>query len=78
MLTEGRVRLGATTAEGKYAILAFIEAGEIFGELALLDSSRRDELAEAVTASTVVMLSRTVLESLMAESAAFLRSASRS
>lgn len=36
--------------------MAFIEPGEIFGELAVLNSSDHEERAEAAVASTVIML----------------------
>lgn len=52
LLAEGRVKLCSNTPEGKQAILAFIEAGELFGELALLGDAERDEHAETLLAST--------------------------
>ena len=39
MLASGRVKIKHLTADGKETILAFIEEGEIFGELALLGDS---------------------------------------
>lgn len=68
LLAEGRIKLCSLTAEGKQAILAFIEAGELFGELALLGDSVRDEHAETVVPSTVILLPRDELEGLMTES----------
>lgn len=56
-LREGRVRLSATTPGGKLAVLGFIEPGELFGELALVDCGPREERAEVVKDSTVVMIS---------------------
>lgn len=55
LLSEGRVRICDFTSDGKQAILAFIEPGELFGELALVDSVPREERAEAVTSSTVIL-----------------------
>ncbi len=54
LLAAGRVKICTITGEGKQAILAFIEPGELFGELAVLEPSRREEYAEACERSTVV------------------------
>ncbi|WP_186775453.1 Crp/Fnr family transcriptional regulator [Rubripirellula tenax] len=68
-LHEGRIRLSSATPDGKLAILGFIEPGEVFGELALVDTGSRDERAESVTRSTVVMLSGESLADLMEKTA---------
>lgn len=47
LLAEGRVRIGSTTPDGRQCILGFVEPGEIFGELSLVDSGSREERAEA-------------------------------
>ena len=47
LLAQGRVKIGSFTEEGKQAILAFIEPGELFGELAILGQTQREEYAEA-------------------------------
>src|SRR5262249_35182443 len=49
VLAKGRVKIQAVTPDGKEAILAFIEEGELFGELAVVDSEPRNEFAGAVT-----------------------------
>jgi CRP/FNR family transcriptional regulator, cyclic AMP receptor protein len=69
LLAEGRIKLCHCTPDGKEAILAFIDPGELFGELALTTSDRREERAEAVEASTVVLLDTGRLESTMSEDA---------
>ena len=56
LLAEGQVKLASLTAEGKQSILAFINPGEIFGELALLDGGERDEYAETTQTSTIVLM----------------------
>ena len=56
LLAEGRVRISNFTAGGKQAILAFIEPGELFGELALFDSGGREEFAETAEPSTIVLI----------------------
>jgi CRP/FNR family cyclic AMP-dependent transcriptional regulator len=70
LLVEGRVKICSSTPDGKQAILAFIEPGELFGELALVDATARDENAEAAADSTVVLLPLDVLQRLMEESPA--------
>lgn len=69
LLAEGRIKLCHCTPDGKEAILAFIDPGELFGELALTTPARREERAEAAEASTVVMLNLGHLETTMAEDA---------
>lgn len=66
LLARGRVKIKAVTPDGRESILAFFEAGELFGELALFDTSPRDEYAEAVEASQVLILPREELLWLMA------------
>src|SRR5262245_26352472 len=56
VLAEGRVKICHITADGKQSILAFIEPGELFGELAIFAPGRRDEYAEAIERSTIVMI----------------------
>jgi len=65
ILASGRVKIKDITPEGKETILAFIEEGEIFGELALLDSQPRGEFAEAVEDSQVLVIPREELLWLM-------------
>lgn len=67
LLAEGRVRICDFTAEGKQAILAFIEPGELFGELALFDAREREEYAEAVEPSTVILLPASAIQRLIDE-----------
>jgi CRP/FNR family cyclic AMP-dependent transcriptional regulator len=65
ILASGRVKIKDITPEGKETILAFVEEGEIFGELALLDSQPRGEFAEAVEDSQVLVIPREELLWLM-------------
>ncbi len=67
VLAEGRVKIGSFTEDGKQTILAFIEPGEIFGELSLMGSEEREEYAEAVEKSIVVLVPKEVMEQLLAE-----------
>ena len=51
--------------DGRETIFAFVEAGELFGELAVLDDQPRREFAEAVEASLVLAVPREDLVWLM-------------
>lgn len=65
LLASGRVKLKTVTPDGKEAILAFIEEGELFGELALLDGSPRGEFAEAVLDCQVIAVPASALQEVM-------------
>lgn len=67
LLTSGLVKICHVTPDGKQSTLAFIEPGELFGELALLDSSQRDEYVEVVSAATVVMIPAAEMIELMSQ-----------
>lgn len=67
VLAEGRVKVGSITDDGKQTILAFIEPGEVFGELAALDGEAREEFAEAAEKSTVILLPADLLRTLVEE-----------
>lgn len=67
VLAAGRVKIKDITPDGKETILAFIEEGEIFGELALLDGEPRQDYAEAVVDSQVLVVPREDLLWLMGQ-----------
>jgi CRP-like cAMP-binding protein len=67
LLARGRVKIKVLAADGRETILAFIDEGELFGELALLDTSPRNEFAEAASDATVIALAREDLLWLMAQ-----------
>lgn len=58
LLARGRVVIKDITPDGKESILAFIEEGEVFGELALVDETRRNEYAEAAEDSQILAVAR--------------------
>jgi CRP-like cAMP-binding protein len=70
LLVSGRVKICHFTPEGKQLILALIEPGELFGELALFEGAARGELAETVEASSLVALPREALVRLLERHAA--------
>ena len=65
LMVSGRAKICSITPDGKQSILAFVEAGEIFGELALFEPGEREEYAEAVTASTVVLIAADEMKRLL-------------
>ena len=58
LLTRGRVKIIALTPDGREMIFAFIEPGELFGELAVLDAAPRNEHAEAIEDSYALSIPR--------------------
>ncbi|HJZ92321.1 MAG TPA: Crp/Fnr family transcriptional regulator [Gemmataceae bacterium] len=58
VLARGRVKIHDLTPNGRETILAFIEEGEIFGEVAVLDGRPRREFAAAVEPSEVLAIPR--------------------
>jgi CRP/FNR family cyclic AMP-dependent transcriptional regulator len=67
LLTKGRVKICGFSADGKQSILSFINPGELFGELSIFDESPREEYAEAVDDSVIVLIPRDVMLRLMEE-----------
>lgn len=65
LLTSGRVKIYHITGEGKQALLAIVEPGELFGELAVFDSSQREEFAETMEASTAVLIPGSEIQRMM-------------
>jgi len=65
LVVRGRVRIVSLTPEGKEAILGLVEPGELFGEMALVSESPREEHAETAVASTIAALPRDALEAVM-------------
>jgi CRP/FNR family cyclic AMP-dependent transcriptional regulator len=65
VLVAGRVKIKDVTADGKESILTFIDEGELFGELAIVDDRARQEYAEAVTDAQVLAIPREDLLALM-------------
>lgn len=67
LLASGRVKIYHITGEGKQALLALIDPGEIFGELAVFDRGQREEFAEAMEKSRVILIPRDEVQRLMEE-----------
>ncbi len=71
LLIAGRVRVFHLTPDGKQSILAFLEPGELFGELAVCGPGLRDDFAEAAETSTVALLPGDALRLLIADNPTF-------
>ncbi len=67
LLVSGRVRIYHITTEGKQALLAFIDPGELFGELTVIGQSEREEFAETMEKSQIVKIPASAIHDLMAE-----------
>ncbi len=61
LVAQGRVKICHATPDGKQSILGFIDSGEIFGELSLLGTERRDEYVETTEKTTLVLLPKPAL-----------------
>jgi CRP-like cAMP-binding protein len=68
LLGTGRVKIYHITGEGKQAVLALVDPGEIFGELALFEAGQtpRDEFAEAMETSRLILIPHQEMHELMA------------
>src|SRR5713101_1232948 len=55
---DGEVRISVPSADGKEVVLAIVHAGEVFGEIAMLDGKPRSADAKALTACNLAVLDR--------------------
>jgi CRP/FNR family transcriptional regulator, cyclic AMP receptor protein len=62
VVTEGKIKLGRTAADGRENLLAILGPGEMFGELSLFDPGPRTATATAVTDTSVLGLGHDELE----------------
>jgi CRP/FNR family cyclic AMP-dependent transcriptional regulator len=58
IITNGKVKITYSSADGQEAVLAILGAGDFFGELALLDDSPRSATAEAIEPTETLTLHR--------------------
>ena len=56
IITEGKVKLGHTSNDGRESLLAVLGPGEIIGELTLFDPGPRSTTATAVSPATLLYL----------------------
>jgi CRP-like cAMP-binding protein len=57
-LLQGSVRISTGSADGREVVLNTISAGEVFGEIALLDGKPRSATATATADSTLLVIER--------------------
>ncbi len=65
LVVKGRVKICHSTPDGKQSILNFIDPGEVFGELSLFGNEERQEFAEAIESSTIVLIPKAAMLNLM-------------
>jgi CRP/FNR family transcriptional regulator, cyclic AMP receptor protein len=61
VVTEGKIKLGRTSSDGRENLLAILGPGQMFGELSLFDPGPRSATVTAVTDCTMKSLSHDVL-----------------
>lgn len=65
VLKAGVVKIATLGPEGREIILAFLYPGDVFGELAIVDDSPRDHLAEAYEDAVICAVDRDLFRQLM-------------
>lgn len=71
-LKKGRVKISKYSEDGKEMIMAVLKAGEIFGELALLDNSEsRDEFAEVIEDAIICSITIPDLQDMLEKNPVF-------
>jgi CRP-like cAMP-binding protein len=65
ILKKGKVKISRLSEDGKEIILGILGPGEVFGELSLIDQSKRDEMAIVTENALVCKISTPHFEKLM-------------
>jgi len=65
LCASGRVKIYHLTSEGKQALLAIIEPGDVFGELAVFEGGTREDFAESMEKTSVIMIPGRTIQQLM-------------
>ena len=68
-INGGRVKCSKVSRDGKELTLAYRGAGELFGELCVLDGAPRDEMAEAMKNAIITEVPRETFKRLLLEDA---------
>lgn len=66
-VSEGRIKVGTYSEQGKEITKAILNAGEVFGELSLIGEDKRRDFAYAMENSNLCILSVEDIKSLMRE-----------
>lgn len=69
-LAQGRVKISKVTRDGKELTLAYRTNGDFFGEPCLLEGGPREEMAEAMEATTAIEVDRETLDRALAANGA--------
>jgi len=67
VVTQGKIKLGRTAADGRENLLAVMGPGEMFGELSLFDPGPRTATATAITDATLSGLGHDDLQPLLTQ-----------
>lgn len=67
IITEGKVKLGCSSTDGRENLLAILGPSEMFGELTLFDPGTRTATATAVAETQLIGLGHEQLQQLLAE-----------
>lgn len=70
-VADGLVSISSLGVDGKKSTLAFVEKGELFGELVLFDDGNPEEFVEAVEKTTLVMIPIEEIRRVIAEHSDF-------
>lgn len=65
LVAKGRVKICHATPDGKQSILGFVDAGEIFGELAIIGGEHRDEYVETTEKTTLVLIPKAAFQRIL-------------
>lgn len=66
-LTEGQIKIGSYSGDGKEITKALLGAGEVFGELSLIGQERRRDFAVATENTSVCLITVEKMQCLMQE-----------
>lgn len=58
LLKKGRVKLTRTSADGKEMIMGLVNAGEVFGEMSIMDEGERTDFAITMEPSLICAISK--------------------
>lgn len=68
IVTEGKIKLGHSSNDGRESLIAILGPGEIIGELTLFDPGPRSTTATAVSSATLLSLDHSDLSALLDQS----------
>ncbi|WP_045113516.1 Crp/Fnr family transcriptional regulator [Microscilla marina] len=65
LIIKGKVKISSYTEDGEEIVKAILTKGEVFGELAALGESHRNDYAQAVAATTICAVDTQTLQTLL-------------